>query len=92
GYGHYFVFGSAAAIGAGMEVAVEHTVGKAHISAFAASAAVTLPTAFYLLMVWLLHSRHHKRGPAQQMVLPLAALLVLACTFAGRWAVLLAGV
>lgn len=92
GYGHYVVFVSAAAIGAGLEVAVEQSVGKAEISVRAASAAVTVPTAVLLFTVWLLHSRHYKSGAAQQLVLPVASLLVLACTFGGESAVLLAGV
>ncbi|MGC5037435.1 low temperature requirement protein A [Streptomyces sp. DT190] len=92
GYGHYAVFASAAAIGAGLEVAVEQTVGEAHISALAASAAVTLPTALYLLTLWALHSRHFKVGITQQLVLPTTALLVICCTFLGDWAVLAAGV
>ncbi|CAL9472961.1 hypothetical protein SUDANB96_02895 [Streptomyces sp. enrichment culture] len=92
GYGHYLVFASAAAIGAGLEVAVEQTVGKAHISTLAASAAVTLPTALYLLTLWALHSRHFKVGIAQQAVLPVTALVVICCTFLGEWAVLAAGV
>ncbi|MER5889346.1 low temperature requirement protein A [Streptomyces sp. NPDC001941] len=91
GYGHLLVFASAAAIGAGLEVAVEEAVGKAHVSTFAASAAVTVPAALFLLTVWLLHARHFKSGPAQQLVLPVTALAVLACTFAGSWAVLAAG-
>ncbi|MFJ5266273.1 low temperature requirement protein A [Streptomyces sp. NPDC088387] len=92
GYGHYLVFASAAAIGAGLEVAVEQAVHEAHISTLAASAAVTLPTALYLLTVWGLHSRYFKVGIAQQLVLPTAALLVICCTFLGHWAVLVAGV
>ncbi|MEU0948117.1 low temperature requirement protein A [Streptomyces canus] len=92
GYGHYLVFAPAAAIGAGLEVAVEQAVGKAHISTLAASAAVTLPTSLYLLTVWLLHSRYFKVGIAQQLVLPVTALLVICCTFLGDWAVLAAGI
>lgn len=91
GYGHYFVFASAAAIGAGLEVAVEQAVGTARLSTLAASAAVTLPTALYLLTVWALHARHFKVGVAQQLVLPGTALLVIGCTFLGDWAVLAAG-
>ncbi|MFE0422934.1 low temperature requirement protein A [Streptomyces sp. NPDC058953] len=91
GYGHVLVFGSAAAIGAGMEVAVEHAVGQAHISDVAAAASVTVPTAVFLVTVWFLHSRHFKRGAAQQSTLPLAALAVLGCTFASDWAVPAAG-
>ncbi|MEU6253241.1 low temperature requirement protein A [Streptomyces sp. NPDC047043] len=92
GYGHYLIFSSAAAIGAGLEVAVEQAVGKAHISTLAASAAVTLPTALFLLTVWGLHSRFYKVGIAQQLVLPTTALLVIVCTFLGGWAVFAAGI
>ncbi|GAA3302437.1 low temperature requirement protein A [Streptomyces cinereospinus] len=92
GYGHYLIFASAAAIGAGLEVAVEQAVDEAHISTLAASAAVTLPTALFLLTVWALHARHFKVGTAQQLVLPTTALLVICCTFLGDRAVLAAGV
>ncbi|MEU9198004.1 low temperature requirement protein A [Streptomyces hundungensis] len=92
GYGHYVVLASAAAIGAGLEVAIEQAVGKAHISAVAAAAAVTVPAALFLLTVWLLHARHFKRGPVQQLTLPVSAGLILLCTFAGRVGVPLAGV
>ncbi|UQA97940.1 low temperature requirement protein A [Streptomyces halobius] len=91
GYGHYLVYGSAAAIGAGIEVAVEQASGKAHLSTFAASACVTVPAALFMVTVWLIHSRHQKRGLAQQLVLPVSSVLVLACTFAGDWAVPAAG-
>ncbi|WP_329464729.1 low temperature requirement protein A [Streptomyces sp. NBC_01431] len=91
GYGHYVVLASAAAIGAGIEVAVEQTVGKAHISTAAAASAVTVPASLFMLTVWLLHSRHFKQGLAQQLTLPVAALVILLCTFAGRAAVPLAG-
>ncbi|MFD5146625.1 low temperature requirement protein A [Streptomyces sp. NPDC058401] len=91
GYGHLLIFASGAAIGAGIEVAVEHAVGKAHVSQLAANAAVTVPSALFLLMVWLLHSRHFKRGLAQQLTLPVSALAVLACSWTGTYAVVYAG-
>ncbi|WP_030754727.1 low temperature requirement protein A [Streptomyces griseus] len=91
GYGHYVIFTSAAAIGAGLEIAVEQAVGKAHIGTLAASASVTIPAAVFLLSVWVLHARYFKVGLAQQAVLPGAAAAVLLCSFAGRWAVLAAG-
>ncbi|MFG2429093.1 low temperature requirement protein A [Streptomyces sp. NPDC048590] len=91
GYGHYLILGSAAAIGAGLEVAVEQATHHAHISTLAASLAVTVPTALFMITVWLLHARHFKQGRAQQLVLPIGALLVLAAGFAGHWAVPLAG-
>lgn len=91
GYGHYAILGSAAAIGAGIEVAVEQAVGKAHISQLAANLAVCVPAAVFLAVVWLLHSRHFKRGTAQQLVLPVSALAVLGCAWTGEHAVLWAG-
>lgn len=91
GYGHYVIFASAAAVGAGLEIAVEQAVGEAHISTLAASAAVTIPSAIFLLSVWLLHARYFKIGIAQQLVLPVASLALLMCTFAGHWAVFAAG-
>ncbi|WP_231978840.1 low temperature requirement protein A [Streptomyces sp. TLI_053] len=91
GYGHYLVFGAAAAIGSGLEVAVESAVHKAHVSETAATATVTVPTALYLLTVWALHSRHSKTGAAQMLLLPAASVAVLACTAAGGSGVLVAG-
>ena len=82
GYGHYLVLASAAAVGAGLEVAVEHAVGQAHISGRASAAVVTVPTAVYLFTVWALHARHGKRGAAQ-LLLPAASAAVLLCTLAG---------
>ncbi|WP_197084620.1 low temperature requirement protein A [Saccharothrix sp. ST-888] len=90
GYGHYLVFASAAAIGAGLEVAVEYAVGRAHVSGAAATAALTVPAALYLFTVWLLHARHVKHGAAQ-LVLPVTALATLLCTLAGANGVLPAG-
>jgi low temperature requirement protein LtrA len=92
GYGHYLILASAAAIGAGLEVAVEQAVGTTHLSALEAPAAVTLPTALFLITMWVLHARHFKVGITQQLVLPSAALLVICCTFLGGWAVLAAGI
>ncbi len=89
GYGHYLVLASAAAVGAGLEVAVEHAVGQAHISGRAAAAVVTVPTAVYLFTVWALHARLGKRGLGQ-LLLPAASAAVLACTLIGGAAAVLA--
>ncbi|MEU8889382.1 low temperature requirement protein A [Streptomyces sp. NPDC048442] len=91
GYGHLFILGSAAAIGAGVEVAVEQVVGKAHISSVAATAAVTIPTALFLFTSWFLQARHFKRDTAELALMPVAVVAVLACTFLGTWGVLAAG-
>jgi low temperature requirement protein LtrA len=90
GYGHYFVFLSAAGIGAGLEAAVEYAVGAAHLSPVRAAAVVTVPAALYLFTVWVIHARHGKHGTAQVLLLPLGALAVLAATFLGGGAAVLA--
>lgn len=66
-------------------------MGKAHVPATAAAAAVTIPSALFLLTVWALHVRHFKRDLMEQLSLPVAALAILACTFTGGWAVFAAG-
>ena len=91
GYGHYLIFAGAAAIGAGIEVAIEQAVAEAPIGTLSAAAAVTIPTAVFVFFTWLLHARRHQSSRRQQIVLPLTAAAILACTFAGRWAVLCAG-
>jgi low temperature requirement protein LtrA len=90
GYGHYLIFASAAAVGAGMGVAIAADTGEAHISRFAAGAAVTVPVALYLLTVWALHVRPVKRGLLAVASPPVAVVLVLLATFTGS-AVLVAG-
>jgi low temperature requirement protein LtrA len=76
GYGHYFIFGSAAAVGAGLAVAVDHAAHQAEISSRLAGYAVAVPVAVYLFFVWLLHVRPHQRGPLL-FAFPAITVLVL---------------
>ncbi len=78
GYGHYVVFASAAAIGAGIAVIVE----RPDLS----GAPVTIPVAVLLAALWVLHLR--PRGWLE----PVAAALVLAATFVGPSLVVTAAV
>ncbi len=55
GYGHYGVFAALAAVGAGLEAAVEHTGHHAAVSAVAVGYAVAVPVAVFLVLVWALH-------------------------------------
>jgi low temperature requirement protein LtrA len=57
GYGHYVLFAAAAAVGAGLAVAVDHASHHAEIDLRAAGAAVAVPAAIYLIGVWVLHDR-----------------------------------
>jgi low temperature requirement protein LtrA len=81
GYGHYLVFGSAAAVGAGVAVQVDRALHTAHVGQTVAAAAVTVPVAVYLLSVWWLHLRPHHVDRAHLVVFPVATALVLAATF-----------
>jgi low temperature requirement protein LtrA len=76
GYGHYFIFAAAAAVGAGLAVTVDRITAHADISATVAGYAVAVPVAVYLFFVWLLHLRPHQRGP-MLAVCPAAAAAAL---------------
>jgi low temperature requirement protein LtrA len=75
GYGHYLIFASIAALGAGLAVAVDRDLAAAHLSARAAGYAIAVPVAAYLLTLWALHLPA-KRGPVR-LLFPATALLVL---------------
>jgi low temperature requirement protein LtrA len=81
GYGHYFIFASVAAVGAGLEVAVAYDTGTLHLGGVAAALPTTVPVAVFLLSVWLLHI-----GPTDEcrpiaVGFPVTAVLVLAASF-----------
>jgi low temperature requirement protein LtrA len=94
GYGHYAVFAATAAVGSGLEVAIDVETGAYAGSDLAADLAVPLPVAVFLLVVWALHVRHRgdHYGAAVQAGFPVAAVLVLAGAFLGAPVVLTAGV
>ena len=53
GYLHYFIFASAAAFSAGVEVAVAEHLGESRLPHFAAGLTLTVPLAVFLLATWL---------------------------------------
>jgi low temperature requirement protein LtrA len=88
GYGHYLVFASAAAVGAGLAVSVDYATHHAKITSVAAGAAVAVPVAVFLLCLWFLHDRP---GYGKTRVMgPVAAALILLTPYSGH-AVLLTG-
>ncbi|MEV0289672.1 low temperature requirement protein A [Kribbella sp. NPDC050820] len=54
GYGHFFLFAALAAVGAGLEVAVEEAAH--HSTSTTVGFAVAIPVAVYLLTLWLVHA------------------------------------
>ena len=55
GYGHYLVFASLAALGAGLEVAVQRGAGHAGVTDTVVEYAIAVPVAVFVLMLWGLH-------------------------------------
>jgi low temperature requirement protein LtrA len=91
GYGHYVVFASAAAVGAGVGVLVDSVTGHAHVSDTAAAAAFTIPVVLYVLAVAFLQTLLFGVRRTRLAVFAAAVLLVVAATFTGQ-PVLLTGV
>ena len=62
GYGHYAVFAAVAALGAGLQVAVETTTHEAYLGPAAAAFAVAVPVGVFLVLVGALQTRlgHHR--------------------------------
>jgi low temperature requirement protein LtrA len=78
GYGHYAIWISAAAVGAGIAVGVDVLTDHAHVDMQVAGAAVALPVAIYLLSIWALHDVPRPMSRARMALTPIAAVLVLA--------------
>jgi low temperature requirement protein LtrA len=90
GYGHYLVFASAAAVGAGLAATVDQATHHAKVGAIGAGMAVAIPAAIYLVSLWFLHDRpEHRRA---RLLGPFAAVLVVLDPLSGRAAVPLIGV
>ncbi len=89
GYGHLVVYASAAAVGAGIAVAVDQATGHLDISEQLAAACVTVPVSLYVVTVYWLHLRPQADAQGRTWTL-LGVPLLLACTWAPQ-PVLLAG-
>lgn len=64
GFGHYLIFGAAAAVGAGLAARVDYWSGSEHHgSALSTGLAVTVPAAVLLITLWAIHLRHHDASP-----------------------------
>jgi low temperature requirement protein LtrA len=81
GYGHYVVFAAVAALGAGLEVAIDATEHRSHVTEQVAALAVAVPVVVYLLVLAPLHRLTHA-GPPSPFALVLAGpIVVLALAF-----------
>jgi low temperature requirement protein LtrA len=78
GYGHYFVFASAAATGAGLTVAIHEVTGQSLLTKMEAGFVETVPIACYLVAVWAVHKRYKPKGRWKTFAVPIAAGLIIA--------------
>jgi low temperature requirement protein LtrA len=81
GYGHYVVFASAAAAGAGLAVAVDQATHHSRLSDTQAGFAITVPVTVFLVAVWSLHYATKAPGPMRTYAVPTGAVLILASSF-----------
>ena len=88
GYGHYVVFGAAAAVGAGLAESIEHVMhagagGEDHhtLGDLGAALGMTVPVAVFLLCMWVLHGKVRRLHEVRGWALPVAALIVLAASW-----------
>lgn len=82
-YGHYLVFASATAEGAGLAFYADHVTRHTTATSAAAGAAVTVPAAVFLMTVWAVHLRPHRKSPAERIAFPAAAAGILAASWSG---------
>lgn len=76
GYGHYLVFAALAALGAGLEVAVVST-GEVRAGTHTVVAAVAVPIAVFLVMLWALHAPMRRTAVRPELIVTTAVLVLL---------------
>lgn len=89
GYGHYVIYASGAAVGAGLALGIDVVTGHAVLGPFGAGMAVAAPVSLFLIALWVLHELQHPSVPTRASG-PLTAGLVLLTPLTGH-AVLLTG-
>jgi low temperature requirement protein LtrA len=95
GYGHYLVFASLAALGAGLEVAAEAVAHHVDASDVVVATAATVPVVVFLVTVWALHAPmgaappHHAGRLVMSSLACLAVIPLVAAGLSLGWAILL---
>ncbi|MFI9029542.1 low temperature requirement protein A [Streptomyces sp. NPDC053560] len=81
GYGHYVVFAALAALGAGLEAALDAAEHHGHLSAQTAGLAVAVPTAIVVLVLGFLHWTTGTGAVGHGLLVVAGVLVVLALGF-----------
>lgn len=74
GYGHFIIFASAAAVGAGFAVLVDIFAGKAEVGIVIGDYAVGIPLALFMFGLWLVRDRHLIDGVGRHVLLIFAGV------------------
>ncbi|MGI8701949.1 MAG: low temperature requirement protein A [Nocardioidaceae bacterium] len=77
GSGHYFVFASAAAVGAGLAVRVDHYAHHSASAGLLTAGSVTVPTAVLVASIYVFHVSQHDRSPLVVGAFATAVVVVL---------------
>ncbi len=78
GYGHFPVFASAAAVGGGLLVEVDHVTHHSDLTSLESALAFTIPVCIFLLSVWAVHYRFKRATWVRSWAVPTAVVLILA--------------
>jgi len=77
GYGHYALFAAVAAVGAGLEVAVEVTGHHTEVPPLTAGLIVAVPVAAVLVLTWTLHRPLVERTEVPGVAVAVGAVLIV---------------
>ncbi|MET0741585.1 MAG: low temperature requirement protein A [Candidatus Nanopelagicales bacterium] len=83
GYGHYAVFASGAALGAGIQVAVDNALHHSELSAVGNAMSVAVPVAIFLVVVGGLQTALDHTRPVFRRFTVCAVLVLIAASLAG---------
>ncbi|NEO85011.1 MAG: low temperature requirement protein A [Spirulina sp. SIO3F2] len=76
GYGHFFVFGAGAAVGAGLDAMVE-AIAEQHGTVQVASLTVAIAIALYIVGLWIVRDRYALHQPHGAVLLFFATIIAL---------------
>jgi low temperature requirement protein LtrA len=85
GYGHYFMFGAVAALGAAIGASVDVVTHHAHISELFASLGIAVSIAVYMTVLGILHAVSDTGPEGYSWLIGIAVLGVLVAGFSAQW-------
>ena len=85
GYGHYGIFAALAAVGAGLEVAVEQAGHDVAASPVAVGYAIAVPVSVFLVLLWALHAPIVDRQVCRPTPMLGGGLVILLLPLAEPW-------